>query len=325
MRIRTRFVTLTVAALAALLPSVQAHAVSDGNYNNAKQGCTGNAFNSNDPSRTEPHCYMATVQISDATHNYVTVGIPETADGQNPSSLELCLDLGQGRQCALFSQDGVTPEKQTAGTAPNPATGLHFYFGMNDNIDTGEHDSSSQVNNGPSDGGGVQVNANPMSVAQWISKVSGGGYGPNSQYFLTHPLPGGDAGVGFCADGLCFSGQTQRRVIYRGGDHSKHHDAANYQGKRWDPDTCAGPSDSQKQCGGHTLKWWNDQDGTVYAEPGIQIYEDPDPQGSPFGPPYPLPALYVGTCGLIVGGGPFTMPDSPYTNSAHQLVVPTGC
>jgi len=164
-----------------------------------------------------------------------------------------------------------------------------------------------------------------MSAPKWLTKVAGGLQSQNPRFLLTHPLPVADTGLGFCADGLCFSAQTQRRVVYRGGDRSKHHDAANYQGKRWDPYNCAGPSDSKTDCGGHTLRWWNDRDGTVYAEPGIQIYEDPDPQGSPASQPYPLPAFYVGTCGLVVGGGPMHAPPSPFTNKAHQLVVPTGC
>ena len=63
----------------------------------------------------------------------------------------------------------------------------------------------------------------------------------------------------------------------------------------------------------------------MYAEPGIQIYEDPDPQGSPIGPWYPIPAFYVGTCGLIVGGGQMAMPESPFTNKGGQFVVSTGC
>ena len=50
----------------------------------------------------------------------------------------------------------------------------------------------------------------------------------NSPFLLTHPLPGFDTGMGFCADGFCFSAQSQRRVIYRGGDRTKQHDAANY-------------------------------------------------------------------------------------------------
>jgi len=322
-----RLLTVTVTVLAALAPSVAAHAVSDGDYSNARNGCTGDAFNSNEPNRTEPHCYMATVQLSDGTHNYVTVGIPETADGTNADSLEICIDLGQGRQCALFDKNGVTQEPVQKGTQPNPATGLRAYFGMNDNIDSGEHDSSSQVNNGPSDGGGVQANVRPTTIAKWMAKLQAG----SSGYILTHPLPGADAGMGFCADGFCFSAQTQRRVVYRGGDKRKHHDAANYQGKTWDPASCAGPSDGPKDCNGHQLKWYDDKDGTVYAEPGVQIYEDPDPQGSPLGPPppfpsdYPIPSLYVGTCGFIAGGGVVRFPASPITNKAGRIVVSTGC
>ena len=97
-----------------------------------------------------------------------------------------------------------------------------------------------------------------------------------------------------------------------------------YSGVQWDPETCAGPTDSKTDCGGHSMSWWDKQQGTVYAEPGIQIYEDPDPQGSPIGP-YPLPAFYVGTCGLVIGGGQVQMPASPYTSPAGQFVVTTGC
>jgi len=314
-------VVALAAALAAVVPAVQASAVSDGDYNNQKQGCSGNAFNDSSPHRTEPHCYSATWQISDGTHNYVTIGIPMTADGQSAHSLEVCVDLGAGRQCGLFDQRGVHRERPQRGTPPNPASGVHFYFGMNDNIDNGEHDSSNQVDNGPSDGGGLQVNAAPTTVARWLKALQS----QNRRYILTHPLPAGDAGTGFCADGFCFSAQTQRRTVYRGGNAHKHRDVANYQGKRWDPYKCSGQSDSRKDCGGRTMKYWDDQDGSVYAEPGIQVYEDPDPQGSPIGPWYPIPSLYVGTCGLVVGGGPMKMPPSPFTNSAHQFVVSTGC
>ncbi|MFN2543821.1 MAG: hypothetical protein ABR600_04505 [Actinomycetota bacterium] len=314
-------ILFAVAAIAALVPVTNSQAVSDGDYDNTTQGCTGNAFNSDQPDRTEAHCYITAVRITDGTHDYVTIGIPMTKDGEGPSSLEVCIDLGSGtRNCALLSQDGVTQEKPQKGTAPDPASGMHVYFGMNDNIDNGEHDSSEQVNNGPSDGGGAQLNVDPASVADWLASLQKGG----AAFLLTHPLPAADGGVGFCADGICMSAQTQQRVIFQGGNRKKHRDVANYQGKRWDPDTCSGPSDKKKDCGGHTLKWWDKQEGTVYGEPGIQIYEDPDAQGSPIGP-YPLTAFYVGTCGLVIGGGDLKAPDSPFTNKAHQLVVTTGC
>ena len=59
---------------------------------------------------------------------------------------------------------------------------------------------------------------------------------------------------------------------------------------------------------------------------GFQFYEDPDPQGSPATPIYPNPGIYVGTCGVVVGGGALpALPASPLTNSAGQLVISTGC
>ena len=65
----------------------------------------------------------------------------------------------------------------------------------------------------------------------------------------------------------------------------------------------------------------------VVAEPGVQFFEDPDAQASPALPIYPLPAVYVGTCGIVIGGGQLpALPASPLTNSAGQLVIsPTGC
>jgi hypothetical protein len=56
----------------------------------------------------------------------------------------------------------------------------------------------------------------------------------------------------------------------------------------------------------------------------VQVYEDPNPEGSPIGP-YPLPALYVGTCGVVFGGGQVQMPASPITNGAGQVVLKTLC
>jgi len=98
----------------------------------------------------------------------------------------------------------------------------------------------------------------------------------------------------------------------------------------------------------HHPGWhWYNLDGTVYTEPGIQIYEDPDPLGSPGvlslvgldqvkqaltgngNDPYPLPAFYLGTCGLVFGGGapgdPTRVDGTPLSNSAGQIVVKTAC
>jgi len=220
---------------------------------------------------------------------------------------------------------GVANYYPRFAAAPDPSRGLVLYFGDDDNSNAGEHDGSSKVNNGASDGGGFHVALDPASVAPWLAAV----VAQNPQYVLTHPLPVGDAGIGFCADGICFSAQTQRQVAYEGGycdvndcsnGQEPSRDVADYGDKTWDPSTCSAASDSAAKCGGHDLGWWHQQNGNAYVEPGVQIYEDPDPGGSPIGP-YPLPGIYVGTCGVIIGGGPIAMPASPYTNANHQVVL----
>jgi hypothetical protein len=309
---------------AGVLGTGSAWAVSDGNYDDSKQGCSGAAFNSNAPDRTEPNCRAFVFKIYDGTgHEYLSVGVPETPDGTSANTVIACLDFGTGtKQCTQFNRSGAKRLPAARGTSANPATGLHVYLGANDNLDGGEHDSSYQVDNGPSDGGGVQVNATPAAITTWLNAARSG----DKTYVLTHPLPGADAGMGFCADGLCFSAQTQRRVAYQGTAPHGHRDVTTYDGHKWDPESCSGATndDGAASCGGHPLSYWDEQNGTTYVEPGIQVYEDPDPQGSPI-LTYPIPSLYVGTCGLAVGGGDVKAPASPFTNSAGQLRISTGC
>jgi hypothetical protein len=147
------------------------------------------------------------------------------------------------------------------------------------------------------------------------------------------------AGAGAGADGIMFSVQTERQVAFEGtGDGER--DVADYAGKNWDPESCSGPDDEafaqdgSRQCADpnapkgqqkkQDITYWEAQEGRTYAEPGVQVYEDPDAQASPLGP-YPLPAAYVGTCGVILGGGDLQAPASPVTNSAGQFAVQTGC
>lgn len=319
-----RHVLAPLAAAAVLAAAIPAFAVSDGGYDYKKNGCTANAENSNKPNRAEKGCYSIVVAVSDGTHRYVTVGVPQTKDGTNGNAVEICLDFTGTPTCAHVDKSGYRSFKGRSTGKPNPrSAALHTYFGMDDNVDAGEHDSSHYVDNGPSDGGSALLNVSASSLAGWLKQAQR----MNKGYLLTHPLPGVDTGVGFCADGLCISAQTQRRVAYRGsGKNKKSRDVANYAGHTWDPAGCAGPSDKAgpKQCGKHNLQWWDRQNGKTYVEPGIQVYEDPDPQASPIGA-YPIPSFYVGSCGLIVGGGNVAMPKSPFTNRAGQVVVATGC
>jgi hypothetical protein len=313
-----------IALIAAgVLGSGSAMAVSSGGYDSKEQGCSKAADNSDNGGHVEKNCRTLVFKVKDRSHTYVSVGIPQTPSGTSANAVILCLDLGGGKNnCARVDKKGFQPLPASKGTKLDPGE-LHVYFGADDNLDGGEHDSSSQVDNGPSDGGAIVANVAPLSAVAWFKQIAG----PNGkQFFLTHPLPVADGGFGFCADGICISAQTQRRVAYQGGnpDKSKHQDVADYNGKQWDPQSCSGPSDKPKDCNGHNLSWWEKKDGTYYVEPGIQFYEDPDPQGSPIGP-YPLPAFYVGTCGFVAGGGPVKAPPSPITNSAGQIRVATGC
>lgn len=239
--------------------------------------------------------------------------------------------------------------------------GLTLYYGMDDNSDNGEHDGEGPLSSpqtqgssvGPSDGGAVMFALTPQRLAQ-----SGSLFQPEGLL---------NASIGFCADGICLGGTTERQLIYQGcdantgnlpqDDHCKGHskdsqrDSFDYSGKQWDPYSCnsggeqngyqgrpqpdapaecntskknPSPSGAKNSKGG--MDYWRQHEAhSVYNEPGIQFFEDPDGMASPALPVYPLPGIYVGTCGVALGGGGFAMPASPLTNKAHQIRLSTGC
>ena len=304
---RAGALTIVVVAAVTLLGASAAYAVSDGQYRSDRQHCTGDADNSETPQRTEPGCQTATANVQNGGGEPLFVGLQQTPDGT--------------------SVDPTAPVYGARTNQINTVNSLHLYFGADDNLDSGEHDSSPEIANGPSDGGGIAVNYDLASLRPWLNALMAG----DARYLATHPLPLVDAGTGACADGFCAAVTTQERVAYRGGGDASHRQpVADYSGKQWDPPDCAGPSDSSKECGPGGIKSWHRRDGVRTTEPGVQVFEDPDPQGSPLGP-YPIPALYVGTCGVIAGGGGDqggpapAAPDSPITNSAGQLYIPTAC
>ncbi|MDQ1373849.1 MAG: hypothetical protein QOJ09_1187 [Actinomycetota bacterium] len=293
-----------IAAALVLTTGGVARAVSDGQYNYNKQHCSAYADNYTTSDSAEPGCHSAQASVSDGNGNeWFSYGYQQTPDGT--------------------SVDPFSPEVSGDPNAGDPTTGLHVYFGADDNLDNGEHDSSPLVDNGPSDGGGIQANLSPESVGLWVAALTTG----DTPYLLTHPLPLVDGGFGACADGLCFAATSQERTAYQ-GTGTNDHPVYDYSGKTWDPQSCAGPSDTTADCsdgsGTHDITYWEAQDGRVTTEPGVQVYEDPDPQGSPIGP-YPLTAAYAGTCGVTVGGGDVQAPASPATNDAGQVHADTGC
>jgi len=256
------------------------------------------------------------------------LGLALLFDTENPSRNRLTQNVGAPDFAALL---------------PSIMGGVAPYLGADDNLDAGEHDGVAGVGpkgrpdgsagsaNGPSDGGAVTAHVTPKAATNTPS--------------LSNPVPVAGAGEGFCADGYCQDVTTRRHAVYHGNGRGDRN-VANYQGKRWDPYNCS--SGDQKSegpgCRGtagqpQTLDGWRSAERkTVYAEPGAQVYEDPDAQSSPLDPSYeagatpqpvlyPIPAAYAGTCGAVVGGGPVVRAPAgtPSTNSAGQVVASTGC
>jgi len=322
-----------------LAGSTAVFAVSDGHYDYTRQHCNGADENSSNSTFANPECHSLWISISDFSgHEYFGVGPRQTPDGVAPNTVDVWIDLGRGTQLRYWiDRKGIHGPTKHAGTKAKPLQGLRLYFGADDNLDPGgfgEHDSSHFVNGGPSDGGGINVDINPATVPVWLASLS------KLSTFLSHPVPVASEGLGSCADGLCQSNTTERRVAWQGGDTTHHRDVFNYEGVTWDPYNCSGPTDSVADCQdaahpGWNLGNWNATVPTTYVEPGFQIYEDPDPEGSPGvlglvgikrNDPYPIPALYVGSCGVVMGGGPaMKVPDGPNTNSAHQFVLLNAC
>jgi hypothetical protein len=313
-------------------------AVSDGHYRPERNHCTNSDDNSETPKYVNPDCKSLIYTLSDGTgHEYFGAGARQTPDGTYANTIDFWVDPGQGQMATWYvDSSGLHgPSVVPSTSKADPSTGLFVYFGADDNLDGGEHDSSNLINNGPSDGGGMEYNIDPATAASWVAALQAG----DVATLLENPTPLLNAGLGSCADGLCMSIDTTRRIAYQGGDTTKHRDVANYDGVAWDPYNCAGPTDNVKDCStpehpDWTIADWEAQNGTTYIEPGFQFYEDPDPQGSPGvlglvgipqNDPYPLPALYIGTCGAILGGGPMQFPAGPGVNKAGQLVIPTGC
>jgi hypothetical protein len=245
---------------------------------------------------------------------------------------------------------GLTPPTVSTGTPDGSiadlAQGARLYLGADDNLDTGEHDGvhrdctglpdctpypdtgSSHSANGPSDGGAITVNWHPAEVATWLATLAANPGDPTP--FLTNPVPIADGGFGSCADNICLGAYSRQTTLYQGGTPGQRN-VYDYSKKNWDPEECSSGSVKDEQaCDGgphnpHTMDQYRKAEAqNVVAEPGIVIYGDPDPQSSPIGP-YPLPAAYVGTCGVTVGGGQAQAPASPITNSAGQASISTGC
>ena len=233
--------------------------------------------------------------------------------GQPPISQQILGTPGQ-------PSAGVDQSQARKRTVTDAATNQQVYFGADDNLDNGEHDSvnpsdyngrDARVSNGPSDGGALQANTHvqgdPSDPASLLRK----NVDPTDMH---NPLRAADAGTGACADGICAGADTSRRKAYQGGcrscpDQSVYNDQNS---TNWRSPDCSGQSTpSQNQCGadwrngssaGNIYGPWRERGG-YYTDPGVFVYEDPDPQASPITSQvvqYPICELYAGTMGVWV-------------------------
>jgi hypothetical protein len=183
--------------------------------------------------------------------------------------------------------------------------GLLVYFGMDDNNDAGEHDGvdgqngTSGVFNGSSDGGGMTLSITPQAALAAFS--------------ATNPEGAVNYSEGECADGICSAFTTQQQTVYYGcGTNADTPCAANTPGSEpvfenkapsstQEPSDCSSGDATSETCAdGSSLNTYRSETPQqMNTEPGIQTYQDPDPQRSP-ALPFGTPGIYVGTCGLFL-------------------------
>lgn len=245
------------------------------------------------------------------------------------------------------------------GVAYQPilANGVLLYYGMDDNSDNGEHDglgpfsqSNKEKNtgaqNGSSDGGAILLVLDPMRAGNTPSQ--------------TNPEGAANASSGFCADGICAEATTQQQTVYQGCgapdsyghapcdkntpqkanvyDYAPGGNPANDPSISENPNCNSGNASTSgtSACGkGGMNALRSATPANENAEPGVQVYSDPDPQRSPAAPSplWPTPALYAGTCGVYAGspattGQVFGGTPTPVTNAAGQIAVdpnPSAC
>ena len=268
-----------------------------------------------------------------------------------------CEDTSPGTSSFNLDNGGAS------NLTPIMENGLMIYLGADDNLDNGEHDgvgpyskATKQNNygsqNGSSDGGALMILLTPQTATRTPT--------------MTHPIGLINFSEGECADGICFETTTQQQTVYQGCgapdsfgqapcdpgtpqnanvyDYAPGGNPANDPSVNSESANCNSGdanSTSEAQCGpGGMDAVRSATPANENAEPGIQLYSDPDPQRSPAAPSpfWPTPGLYVGTCGVfigspattgaIVGTKPRSVGPVAVVNAAGQIAIdpaPASC
>jgi len=260
-----------------------------------------------------------------ATYDYYAVYCPATAP-LPLNSIPIPDGVPALKNCApgqTIGPNKLTPDTGSQSKLDQIATqGLLFYMGANDGLDNGEHDGfrptfAPGAQNGPSDGGAVLLDLTPQNAHNTPTP--------------TNPEGLANGSFGACADGICFGAATQQTTVYQGcgADNNPADGACSastpqndnvYQNNapastQESPNCSGGGPDGETPCltndkSPTTTKPGSSNPGgpdayrqqtphNMNMEPGVQTFQDPDPNRSPVAP-FGTPGIYVGTCGVFV-------------------------
>jgi hypothetical protein len=257
-----------------------------------------------------------------AAYDYYQLYCPATA-ALPLDSVPVPDGVPAAKNCASnqpIGSSGITPDTGTGSAIGDLLTqGLLVYVGADDNLDNGEHDGFTGNNNtagsinGPSDGGAITLSVTPQNATNT----------PNGH----NPEGVANASIGMCADGICSETTTQEQTVYQGcganptvtpsGGCSPQNANDNVYNNDSPASTQASKACNSGDVSSETACYTNAdlspnpggadayRQGTpsnMNAQPGVQTYQDPDPQRSPVAP-VGTPGVYVGTCGVYVNDG----------------------
>jgi hypothetical protein len=286
-----------------------------------------------------------------ATYDYYQLYCPATA-ALPLNSVPVPDGVPAAKNCdpkQPIGNTGVTPDTGTGTKLYDLVTnGFLVYVGADDNLDNGEHDgftgvpgtSTDGAINGPSDGGAITLSMTPQNAAN-----SPSGHNPEGLVNFS---------TGLCADGICGEATTQQQTVYHGCNAPNTPNDACAPGtpqngnvyengapssRQESPNCQSGSPDNANPGPPGTGPCFTNADGSanpngpngyrqttpnnMNAQPGVQTYQDPDPQRSPVAP-VGTPGVYAGTCGLYLNdGGGSVAPGITGLNPGY--IVPGAC
>lgn len=250
-----------------------------------------------------------------------TPGQPSAGVDQSKSRQRSATDA-LGDQQVYFGADDNLDNGEHDGF-----TGIDGPCGLDPNTGQPYQCGSGGAINGASDGGALLLSITPQAFLASPTPSA------------TNPEGLVNASEGECADSICAEATTQQQAVYYGcvqkpkdsSPEAAPKSKQNNGGNNWGDVTCTSgtpsstkayqndtPASTQEgpncngggpystetapNCSETPNAYRASTPSRVYAEPGVQTYQDPDPQRSP-ALPFATPGLYVGTCGVYANDG----------------------